>query len=81
MKRFRMINPRERSVGGVYKTPPGNNYGRTWMDFPEFKPPEYDLVSVIYEDGSEQVLWWTGKTWDGFKKKKSMDILRWIKKI
>jgi len=37
----------------------------------------FELVKILYDDESEQVVWWTGGDWDGLKPLRKKKVIAW----
>lgn len=48
-----------------------------WVRVEEKKPPKFELVHIVYDNGEEQPAWWTGNAWDMGKKRRGDEVVAW----
>jgi len=48
-----------------------------WVGVKEKYPPEFELVSILFEDDYKQPGWWTGQVWDSGHKLCDKKIIAW----
>ena len=58
---------------------PYNSTLNQWFVPKDRLPPEYELVKVAYDNGKEQMGWWTGVRWDSGIEKRGEEVIAWRK--
>jgi len=48
-----------------------------WVKMEEGKPPKFELVHIVFDNGVKQPAWWTGTTWDMGKKRRGEEVVAW----
>lgn len=55
------------------------DYRDGWTPLHEGYPEAYALVTLLFEDGWKQPMWWTGQEWDGRRKMRDVPVVAWKK--